>query len=141
VPAVGPTSETGAGPGRPGAAGTLGQGDAGSKQSAGFGGDGGGGQYGGGGGGTGAYAVGDEAVDVGGGGGGGGGSSLAGPGGSVSANPADLPPQVTISYAVPSSPTACSGDSATTAYEAATTVTFSCSGTGLVYSPALAAAS
>jgi len=93
------------------------------------GGGGGGGYYGGGGGG----APGVAADMFPGAGGGGGGSSLVPAGGSVTANTSDLPSQVTISYTVPT-PAACTGDSATTAFQTAKTVTFSCTGTGLSYS-------
>jgi len=128
----GTTSGTGNGGGSPGAAGTLGQGGAGGTAGVGFGGGGGGGLYGGGGGGSGASQY-EPPFDTSGGGGGGGGSSLAGAGGSVTANTTNLPSQITISYTVPT-PAACSGDSATTAFQTPTTVTFSCTGTDLSYS-------
>jgi hypothetical protein len=115
--------------GKPGGAGGLGTGGDGGS---GLGGAGGGGLYGGGGGG-GKASVNDDEDDESGSGGGGGGSSLAPAGGSVTANSSGLPSEVVISYTVPA-PAACSGDSATTAYQTAKTVSFSCTGTGLSYS-------
>lgn len=94
------------------------------------GGAGGAGVYGGGGGGAcGIDGMGHNS----GAGVGGGGSSRVPAGGSVSANSSSLPSEITISSTVPP-PAACTGDSATTAYNTVKTITFSCTGTGLTYS-------
>jgi hypothetical protein len=124
---AGGTAGPGGRSGGSGGSGTLGSGGNGGNH---LGGSGGGGVYGGGGGG--AYGS-DANGDSSGSGGGGGGSSLVPAGGSVTANSSGLASQVTISYTVPA-PAACTGDSATTPYQTAKTITFSCTGTGLTYS-------
>jgi hypothetical protein len=85
-------------PGQQGDNGALGRGGGGSTKGAG-GGGGGGGLYGGGQGGQAVFNPNIKLFD-GTGGGGGGGSSLIPAGGSVTANTAALPPEVTISYTV-----------------------------------------
>jgi hypothetical protein len=120
--------------GATGGDGALGLGGAGGEGGdgggGGPGGGGGGGRYGGGAGGGGAQNIGGG-LRAGGGGGGGGGSSYA-PGGSVTANPMHLAPEVMISYTVPAPP-ACSDTAAVTNPGVAVTVTFTCTGTGLSY--------